>query len=263
MVKIQGGNPVKRPIFLVHPVGGHVYVYRDLAHCLGIEQPVYGLQAQEMDLETPSSIQINQMATRYIQALRTVQSEGPYLLGGSSFGGVVAFEMAQQLHVMGQEIALLALIDAAGPGYMPVEFKDDVDILAYLLMVGDNNSSVSAEQIRHLNPDERIKYFLAHGKTANKLLPNQKLEEFRNFMRMFESNLQALRDYTVKKIYPGKMVFFRAIEREKFNHSNPERSWFKLVKGGVEVHEVPGNHITMNYLPHVEVMAKQLKAYLD
>jgi acyl transferase domain-containing protein/thioesterase domain-containing protein/acyl carrier protein len=263
LVKIQSGNPLKRAIFLVHPVGGHVYVYRDLARCLGTEQPVYGLQAQDIDLETASQTQINKMATRYIEALRTIQSEGPYLLGGSSFGGVVAFEMAQQLHAIGQKVALLALIDAAGPGYMPIEFEDDVDILAYLLMVGDNDSSVSAEKIRHLNSDERIKYFLAHGKTANKLLPGQKLEEFHDFMRMFESNLQALRDYRVKQTYPGKIVFFRATEREEFNHPNPERGWFDLAKGGVKVYEVPGNHITMNYSPHVEVMAKQLKTYLD
>jgi acyl transferase domain-containing protein/thioesterase domain-containing protein/acyl carrier protein len=265
LVRIQSGNTLKlkRAIFLVHPVGGYVYVYCDLARCLGHEQPVYGLQAQEIDLETTSQTQINQMAISYIEALRTVQSEGPYLLGGFSFGGVVAFEMAQQLHAIGQQVALLALIDAPGPGYMPVEFEDDVDILAYLLMVGDNDSSVSAEQIRHLNPDERIKYFLAHGKKAKNLFPGQKLEEFRDFMLMFQSNLRALRDYRVKQIYPGKIVFFRATEREEFNHPNPERGWFDLARGGVEVHEVPGNHITMNYPPHVEVMAKQLKAYLD
>ncbi|MEK7989598.1 MAG: acyltransferase domain-containing protein, partial [Thiotrichaceae bacterium] len=96
LVEIQAGNPDKLPLFLVHPVGGHVYIYRDLAKSLGAEQPVYGLQSTVLDGKNIAPETIEQMATQYIQAIQTRQPTGPYLLGGASFGGVVAYEMAQQ-----------------------------------------------------------------------------------------------------------------------------------------------------------------------
>ncbi len=65
------------------------------------------------------------------------------------------------------------------------------------------------------------------------------------------------------QVYPGKAVFFHAKERDKFMAKNPELAWVNLVKDGLEIHEVPGNHITMNYPPHVQVIAELLKMYLN
>jgi acyl transferase domain-containing protein len=93
LVEIQRGS-FKQPLFLVHPVGGHVYIYRDLARYLGSDQPVFGIQADASFLETESFTKVEEMAARYIEAVRVQQPEGPYFLGGSSFGGTVAFEMA-------------------------------------------------------------------------------------------------------------------------------------------------------------------------
>jgi acyl transferase domain-containing protein/acyl carrier protein len=81
LVEIQAGNKQRQPLFLVHPAGGHVYFYRDLAHYLESEQPIYGFQAQGVDGETQPLTQIEAMAAHYIKALRVVQSEGPIVLG--------------------------------------------------------------------------------------------------------------------------------------------------------------------------------------
>ena len=114
LVAIQP-NGSKRPLFLVHPAGGHVFPYVHLAGCLGFDQPCYGLQARGLEQGQEPHTRIEDMATHYINALRTVQPAGPYHLGGWSMGGVIAFEMAQQLHAQGQEVDFLALLDARVP----------------------------------------------------------------------------------------------------------------------------------------------------
>ncbi|HEX2524309.1 MAG TPA: amino acid adenylation domain-containing protein, partial [Terriglobia bacterium] len=111
LVAIQPAGS-KRPLFLVHPAGGHVFPYVHLARYLGPDQPCYGLQARGLEEGEEPHTRIEDMAADYIKALRTVQPIGPYLLGGWSMGGLVAFEMAQQLHAQGEGVDLLALLDA-------------------------------------------------------------------------------------------------------------------------------------------------------
>ena len=261
LVKIKGGS-FKQPLFLVHPVGGHVYIYRDLARYLGSEQPIFGIQAHVPDGEN-QAFSVEQMATRYIEAVRVQQPEGPYFLGGSSFGGTVAFEMAQQLNAQGEKIALLTLIDTPGPGQMPVlATEDDTAILVYILGVGFN-LSLSLDVLEELKPDEQLLYFLEQVKIANRVVPPDfGLAQVREFIHLFKVHAQAMRNY-IPQTYPGRIIFFRANEQNEVNPKNPELPWIDVATGGVEVREVPGNHITMNYPPHVQVMVEQLRVYLD
>ncbi|HAJ64533.1 MAG TPA: non-ribosomal peptide synthetase, partial [Cyanobacteria bacterium UBA8543] len=110
LVAIQPGSS-KPPLFCIHPVGGNVLEYLNLVRYLGSEQPIYGLQAQGLDGKQTPLNRVKDMAAYYIKEIRTLQPEGPYFLAGYSFGGLVAFEMAQQLHAQGQKVALLALCD--------------------------------------------------------------------------------------------------------------------------------------------------------
>ncbi|MEG4589522.1 beta-ketoacyl synthase N-terminal-like domain-containing protein [Microcoleus sp. MOSTC5] len=262
LVEIQRGS-FTQPLFLVHPVGGHVYIYRDLARYLGSDQPIFGIQAHVSDGETESFTKVEEMAARYIEAVRVQQPEGPYFLGGSSFGGTVAFEMAQQLHAQGEKIALLTLIDTPGPGQMPVlETEDDTAILLYLLGVGFN-LSLSMDVLQKLDPDEQLLYFLEQVKIANRVVPPDfGLPQIRQFLHLFKVHAQAMLNY-IPQTYGGRIIFFRATEQNEVNAKNPELPWIEVATGGVEVREVPGNHITMNYPPHVQVMAEQLRVYLE
>lgn len=90
----------RTPFFCVHPAGGHVLCYVNLSRYLGDEQPFYGLRAIGFDEGEKPLDKVEDRASLYIEAMRTVQPEGPYQIGGWSFGGVVAFEIAQQLHKM-------------------------------------------------------------------------------------------------------------------------------------------------------------------
>src|SRR5207253_947469 len=111
LVMIQEGRKGKPPFFCVHGVFGEVLGFRDLARHLGPDQPVYGLQARGLDGKQPPLTRIEDMAACYLQEVRALQPAGPYSLGGVSFGGVVAYEMAQQLLAAGAEIGLLILFD--------------------------------------------------------------------------------------------------------------------------------------------------------
>lgn len=239
LIEIQGGDRnKKRSLFLVHPAGGHVYFYRDLAYSLGKEQPVYGFQAQGVDGKAQPVAHLEEMAKQYVTILRTVQPHGPYVLGGASFGGVVAFEMAQQLLILDEEVTPLIIIDAPHPNSQ-IPFDD--------------------EALRALMVEEHLHHFLKLG--AGKAIPETHSDQFDHFLQVFKMNLESLWAYKPQP-YPGKIVFFSAQQRDHFNPPHPEKGWIELALGEINVYEIPGNHITMNYSPHVQVMAERLKSYL-
>jgi thioesterase domain-containing protein len=114
-IRAEGSRP---PLFCVHGIGGNVLNFERLGRYLPPEQPVYGLQAYGVDSGQPHT-SIEAMARSYIEAMCRVQPSGPYLIAGYSAGGVVAFEIARQLHSMGEPVALLVLLDAALHAHPP------------------------------------------------------------------------------------------------------------------------------------------------
>ncbi|MFP2903699.1 non-ribosomal peptide synthetase [Pyxidicoccus sp. 3LFB2] len=164
------------PFFCVHPVGGNVLVYAELARLLGPDQPFYGLQARGLDGGAPPAESVEEMAAEYVKAIRSVQPSGPYRLGGWSMGGVIAYEMARQLRAEGELVALLALIDAYVPA-VSVAREPEPDRLQLALLfarellgsslaglepdaMGDQrflraDSPVAAESLVGMGPDPR------------------------------------------------------------------------------------------------------------
>lgn len=111
-IQPEGNRP---PLFCIHGGGFNVLIYRQLSLNLGLDQPVYGLQARGLDGKTTPHSTLEDMAADYVRFIQTIQPEGPYFLGGLSSGGRIALEMAQQLSKQGQEVALLAMFDGYGP----------------------------------------------------------------------------------------------------------------------------------------------------
>ena len=102
----------KRPLFFVHPIGGSALCYAALARSIDPQRPFFGLQSPMLEDGAARPDSIEELASRYVAAIVAVQPTGPYLLGGFSFGGVVAIEVARQLQQGGQAVAKLVLLDA-------------------------------------------------------------------------------------------------------------------------------------------------------
>jgi thioesterase domain-containing protein/acyl carrier protein len=102
--------------FWVHSVVGEMNWAVRLAHHMGPEFPVFGFKAIAPDNGHRPYARLEDMAAAYVEAMRAVQPHGPYILGGFSFGGSVAFEMARQLGEAGERVSWLLLLDAYAPG---------------------------------------------------------------------------------------------------------------------------------------------------
>jgi len=256
LVGLQRGG-AQRPLFLVHPVFGDVHFYRHLAGALGPERPVYGFQAVGLDgIGEPLSC-IEEMAATYCQALRMVQAAGPYRLAGSSMGGVIAYEMAQQLRADGDEVALLGLVDAwLLDDSIPEVGSEEAElaILAYLTGASD-----AGEALRQLPREERLAAILDRGQAVGGLPASFGRRELLRLCEVFVKNGQALRTYRPQS-YAGSLVYFRAAASR--STERPEAAWSDLCGGRVEVQMVPGDHLSALFPPHVSVLGARLREVL-
>ena len=116
LVPIQPSGS-RRPFFCVHGVGGNILEFKDLANYIDPDQPLFGIQAQGLDGKSPRLDRVEDMAASYVKEILEFQPEGPYFIGGSSFGGMVAYEIAQQLLKQGQKVGALVLFDTYAPDY--------------------------------------------------------------------------------------------------------------------------------------------------
>ncbi|MEW6732068.1 MAG: amino acid adenylation domain-containing protein [Acidobacteriota bacterium] len=249
----QGSRP---PFFCVHPGSGSVGCYYHLARYLGNEQPFYGLQASGLDTKTMPLESVEEMAAYYLTALHLVQKHGPYFLGGWSSGGIIAFEMAQQLYRQGQSVALLALIDTVLP--VGDETIDDAAILKELFV---DRLDLSLEYLRRLSSDERIEYVSEQLK-LNKLVPiTFGLPWLRSYFAVYSSIYRATLKYQAQ-FYPGKLTLLRASEENAYFSSQLDLGWYKL-SASVEIKMVAGNHGNMVNEPEVVSLAEQLKNCID
>jgi pimeloyl-ACP methyl ester carboxylesterase/acyl carrier protein len=123
----------KPSLFFVHGWGGDVFTFVNLARMLGPDQPVYGLQAVGLDGRQPRHTSVEAMARHYVEEIRSFQPNGPYYLCAYSLGGWIAWEIAQQLHLAGQRIGLLALLDTHATCRLP--FVLQVRMLGSRLLV--------------------------------------------------------------------------------------------------------------------------------
>ncbi len=259
LVRLAAGPKGARPLFLIHPVGGHVYFYQALAQGLSDVVPIYGITAQGVDGEAPPLSTIEEMAKSYIEAIASVQPKGPYRLGGSSFGGVVAFEMTHHLLQRGEQVDLLTMIDSPGPGAMPAGFRGDAEILAYLLSRGESGD-LHLQKLSRMNDDEMLRYFLQHSEAKERLPPAANIESIRHFLHLFRANFDALLRYQPRSCAVDG-IMFQASEADGVNPVGVERVWLPFFRR-LETIDTPGNHITMNLQPNVAVIIDRLRTAL-
>ncbi|HKV37021.1 MAG TPA: amino acid adenylation domain-containing protein, partial [Pyrinomonadaceae bacterium] len=258
LVEIQPGNG-KPPLFFVHPVGGNVFCYFNLARGLGTDQPFYALQAKGLHDIHHSHTRIEEMASYYVEHLRAVQPTGPYRIGGWSLGGVVAFEMAQQLKACGDEVHMLALIDSPSPSaFGGMKREDDLSQLAgFAIDLGftQQHLSRSVDDVKQLSLDEQLSYLLERALAEDLVPAGMELDHLHRLFRVFKTNREALRAY-VPGVYAGRVTYFRAVGNDASNPEDMPNGWHELALGGVDVYQLPGDHYSILKQPHVDALAQ-------
>jgi len=250
-IKSQGNKP---PLFCIHPSGGNVLCYQDLAYQLDLDRPVYGLQSFGLNPEKQPHTSIEQMASYYIQAIQTVQSHRPYFILGWSLGGIVAFEMAQQLSRQGEEIAFLASVDS-DPLFTTSELENDDAVLMVWLLAEELEPCLS--EIKQLAPQEKLLYLLDKAKQKNLVPEDFDLTEVQHLLEINKLNILALGKYQ-PQLYSGAMIVIQASETD----TDLALVWNEFVEK-VDAHVIPGNHYNIVRPPQVQILAQILQKYLD
>jgi thioesterase domain-containing protein len=238
LVPIQplGSKPA---FFCVHGVGGNVLNLRQLARHMSPDYPLYGLQAQGLDGKRPCLGSLEEMAAHYLKEIRTVQPRGPYFLGGYSLGGLIAYEMAQQLFARGEEVALVALLDTY-PGKVKPTSHSFLHLWRSPRRLFVDLPYAAVDSLRR-----RFK----RGRIA------QALKD------VFRHNFAAGDRYVLRP-YGQTVALFRAAEKSWRNTGDPYALWTSLA-AKLEIHEIPGDHRGILYEPQVEHLAERLKTRMD
>ncbi|MEH1805764.1 amino acid adenylation domain-containing protein [Nostoc sp.] len=269
----------KPPLFCLPGAAGYPFYLYDLARCLGSDQPFYSFQAIAPGEAGELITQVEDVAARYIQELFVVQPQGPYFLAGHSFGGKLAFEIAQQLLRKGHKVALVAILDTTAPFHQNNPSAFDLDNTKWLAELADTIEVVygkkmdcSVDTLQSMVWEDQLKYVLERLKNADILPPDDEIMQLNNMVQLLKAN--AVVNYLPQEVYPTKITLLRAKENVvKVDESNSEVlseilqnlhwGWSKFSAEPVDVHFVPGNHVTMMNLPHVQVLAEKLKACIE
>src|SRR5258708_21207755 len=238
-----------------------------MALAMPANQPIYGLRPINLD-GADVNLSVEQLAADYLRQICNVQARGPYRLAGYSIGAILAYEMATVLVDRGEEVGLLALMDArAQPKFQQrlssAEWRQfrTVYLADRIRKYGRN---LSQGRIDHIWSDVR-QYVEKIRPIAWKITQRvcQKLGcSMPSFVHSRSLMFSAmLRSYAPKE-FTGRLVLFRPEERTPAEDVDPYYGWHKYAKNGVDLHFVPGSHGTMMQMPTARVLADKLVPYL-
>jgi amino acid adenylation domain-containing protein len=244
----------KPPLYCVHGADGNVLVFQNLVEYLDSEQPLYGLQPPRLDQQDCLN-QVEDIATEYIRHIRNFQPEGPYYLAGFSVGGVIIFEMAQQLLAQGQEVALLALFDTVCPKYFKQLLIDSW--LAYHCRTFI--SLKPQHKLIYLRGGLQERWYKINQALQPKIKPTTSYLDKAEDQKLFSTLTNAVRNYT-PKVYPGKITLFRCLEQNWWVNHDRELGWAELTQK-IEVTDIPGSH-NQSVRANAKFLAQELRRYL-
>jgi thioesterase domain-containing protein len=256
----------------MHAHGGNVLEYYPLAKLLGPDQPVYAFQARGLDGHIVKNSTLEDMAAAYITELRSLQPDGPYILGGFCFGGMLALEAAQQLTAAGQEVALLILIQTMHPE--AIRFKPGTTIFRRAWYRATKRFSLEMDNLSHRRKGyigDRIRYlsgvirarmaigvdsFTGRQHQDPSRLPMQYILE-----RLGKVHATATKEW-VPRPYPGRVVLFRASQQLSGLVADQYLGWKEFFHGALEIREIPGHQQNIMLEPNVARLASEIIKFL-
>jgi amino acid adenylation domain-containing protein len=262
----------RRPFFLVHGIGGEVISFQALARHVAGNQPIYGLQA-DTSAHGDFRSRIEDVAAHYLRAIRAMEPRGPYRLGGYSAGGVIAYEMAQQLRAAGEDVALLAMLDAPAPrsreaGLTPAS--------AWRLLKNAAYWPIDDQFFRMGWPARRARVQAKYRAMQTRLrrhggAQDSDTGDVRDRLGLWAMQANA-RDYLERYVemmqayrprpYDGAVTVLRARTLSLGFRGAPDLGWRTLAQG-VTLRLIPGAHDTILKEPGVRRLAAALVECLD
>ena len=269
------------PFFCVHPAGGIVYCFGELARRMGLDRPFWAFQARGLDGEAAPVDDVPRMARDYVAALREVQPQGPYHLGGWSLGGLVAFEMARQLAEAGEPVATLAIFDSEAPrtaqrgavrpdadpaighelaamasedggAHFGADPAADAALLAEFAaeLAGHFGGDVArmVAHFRRLTPTERRDLIFRHFQVDRVYTRETGPERAERLWAVLRATLLAGARYHPDSLYPGRVTLFRASKQAQGRAADRTMgwpAWLSAGDAGLRVVDVPGDHATI------------------
>jgi thioesterase domain-containing protein len=242
---------VAPPLFYVHPLGGFGMCYAEMAGLLGPAYPFYVLQSPGVAFNSTGGSwvveSIESLARRYIQSLKDVEPKGPYHLGGWSFGGIVAFEMARQLQTHGDRVLSLALIDTKftnspaeqedGAKEPAADSWDDAELLGRVFMPEGTTLTEGSSEERFGRMRDAI--------AVPRWLPQEaEIAYARRIAGLVRAHLRAANRYVPAR-YDGRVTIFRSLERDEKVSRRDLPALESIATEGVDVYGVPGSHTSI------------------
>ncbi|WP_051854693.1 non-ribosomal peptide synthetase [Streptomyces sp. NRRL B-1347] len=267
-IRTGGSRP---PLFLVHPMGGNVLCYLPFARHLPDDQPLYALQAAGTHQGTAPLDSVEEMARSYLAALRTVQPQGPYQLGGWSFGGFVAYETARQLRAAGEEVSHLVLLDTTALRPGPRPRHDDEALLHWffweLLWLdrgGDSPMPSFPGTLTSLT--DKLAFVARAASDAGVLPAGSSTAAVHRLFDLYRANWRAALDYRpedtrqdltlIRASQPLPPVLAAMHRTARSRHQDRTNGWSDITSGLLRVIDVPGDHLTLMEEPNVHHTAK-------
>jgi thioesterase domain-containing protein len=254
-------------LFLVHAAHGNVLLYQQVASHLGPDQPVYGLQSEGLSGDGRLNSTVEEMASKYVKEIMTVQPHGPYLLGGYCLGGVVAFEVAQQLTALGEKVETVVLLDSYNPTAIPrvkALLCTPVHLLQNLWFHGANSVSVRGNDRRRFLREKvdialtRLEIRIRATWRSARQLRATNAHRRDPHLLVKKVNDRAASRY-VPKPYGGSVVLIRS-KGDFFGLANPSFGWSDVVGSDLVISELPVYPRGMLIEPYCRLLADAIRS---
>ncbi|MEO0855089.1 MAG: thioesterase domain-containing protein, partial [Cyanobacteria bacterium J06648_11] len=253
----------KSPLFLIHAIGSSILFYRPLVERLQSDRAIYGIQSAFLKFPTAKIDSVEALATRYIQQIQQVQPEGPYAIGGASFGGLVAYEVARQLKLQHQTVEIVILFDRSAPGHYQRanvwrryrHYWQQFVALGPSYVVTKLKRRFRTRSRRATGNFDRDRRQLARklDRPGQKYLGNAIVERQTRLTTAYRP-----------EAYPGEIVLIRAQQgRDDGSIREADLGWSQYALSGVRVWDNPGKHMSIFKSPNVDTLAQTLDSLLN
>jgi amino acid adenylation domain-containing protein len=250
----------RTPIFMVHPPGGIVICYRELAQQMPEEQPLLAIRSRGLHGREELPATVEAMAADYIEAIKRAQAEGPYVVGGWSLGGIIGYEIAQQLLAAGDEVKRLILLDST----IPAGATDLVDSAEQSNVGLEYGIDMSLDELSELKADDQLPFLWQHainlGVLSDETPKEVVTQVLRDLKALFHHHVQLTSQYRLQPL-DASVLLVRPSDVPFQVQTSRDRGWGKLVRE-VQVEFVSGHHHSMVQMPQVGQLAELIEQNL-